>query len=326
MLAQRVDGVAAAQWGIPAGNPQVPGSGGANWLVYAPWASAGVRSAIDGSFSAMGMGPSTAQRQAAADGNQWIFNDITARFAAFVELYESTDGAPSTEQVDAFFATSFGEGDAEIRAGFEAYVAAFGEDDPTRRQVLMFQGNTLVATHEQAGAQPYLETITDVPFLSDSIASEFIDLRIGEHDVEVNEDLDIPPSGGNLVVGTDILDLDPAGLVDASARPPIGGWSDEGFPTSTRTWFEDAGWATEYVPAGRTVVSVPVEVDPDATLDGTAAGDWASYDDRMWFIHRMFEQTHTDPSVYDTTSLYDDDGPAIDIDFLPDPVQRWVER
>lgn len=86
-----------------------------------------------------------------------------------------------------FFETSFSDGDAEIRRGFQAYVAAVGEDDPVRRQELMFQANTLVATHEQAGAQPYLnEVMSGVP---DGFASRYVDIRMGRHRVEVNDDL-----------------------------------------------------------------------------------------------------------------------------------------
>lgn len=189
MLAQRVDGVATDQWGIPGGDPTAPGSGGANWLVYAPWASEGVRSAIDGSFSVWGQGPSWTQRQAAADGNQWIFNDITARFATFVELYEDAGGRPTTAELERFFDTSFDEGDAEIRQGFEAYVAALGEEDPTRRQELMFQANTLVATHEQAGAQPYLDGVMSGPSLyntadlydgEDGVDSSYLDPEVAD--------------------------------------------------------------------------------------------------------------------------------------------------
>ncbi|WCO65831.1 hypothetical protein PO878_15110 [Iamia majanohamensis] len=340
MLAQRVDGVAAEQWGIPAGDPSAAGSGGANWLVYAPWASNGVRSAIDGSFSVFGINPSTRQRQGAADGNQWIFDDITSRFAAFVELYEGSGGRPSTEQLEGFFRTSFDEGDAEIRQGFQAYVAALGEDDPTRRQELMFQANTLVATHEQVGAQPYLEEVmSGVP---DGFASRFVDIQMGRHRVEVDEDLpDLAPESSNLVVPGDILDLDPTGLTDgdlsgsvpfagAGSDPdavnldPLGGWSDEGFHTSTETWYDERGAGPQLVPDPAGGYQV-VPVDPDASLADTGVGRWTDYDDRMWSIHRLFEGTHTDRSIYDTTSLYDGPG-GVDTSFLDPEVAEAIRR
>lgn len=330
MLAQRVDGVMTDAWGVPGGNPAAPGSGGANWLIYAPWASSGVRSVIDGSFSVFGIGPTGAQTQAAADGNQWIFNDITARFAAFVELFEDNGGSPTDDQVEAFFLDNFDDGDAEIRAGFEAYLAAMTEPDDARRQTLMFQGNTLVATHEQAGAQPYLEVLTDIPGPWNEIASEYIDLQVGDHALEVNRDLDIDPDGSNLLIDQPILGLDPDGVdFGGPDLPDISGWGDDGFDTSTQTWNETDGTRPEIIyvdPHSGYPVVVDEAVDPDATLDGTAASDWAGYNDRMWFIHRMFEQTHTDPSLYDTSWIYGDDGPGIDVDFLPDEVQDWVER
>jgi len=339
-LAQRVDGVIAEEIGITAGDPTAPGSGGANWLIYAPWASNGVRSAIDGSFSVFGINPDWRQRQGAADGNQWIFNDITSRFAAFVELYEDSGGQPSTDQVESFFDTSFGDGDAQIRQGFQAYVAAMGTEDPTRRQQLMFQANTLVATHEQAGAQPYLEEVTSSA--PDGFASRYIDLEMGRHRVEVDEDLpDFGVDGTNLVVPGDVLGLDPSSLTDADlsettqfAGPgddpdvvnldPISGWEDE-FHTSTNTWFDERGDGTEYLTGYGANGSFPVPVprDPDDTLNGTGVGRWTDYDDRMWLIHRLFEQTHTDPSLYDTEAIYRS---GVDTSYLDPEVQDAVSR
>jgi len=338
MLAQRVDGVAADQAGIFAGDPAAPGSGGANWLIYAPWASNGVRSAIDGSFSVFGINPDWGQRQAAADGNQWIFNDITARFAAFVELYEDSGGQPSVDQVEQFFADTFDEGDAEIRRGFQAYVAAMGTDDPVQRQQLMFQANTLVATHEQAGAQPYLEDVmSGVP---DGFASRYVDIVMGDNPtVEVDEDLDLVPRGPNEVVTAPILELDPSGLTDADLSTtvpfggagddpevvnldPIGGWSDY-FPTSTQDWYDESGAGPVITFDGNNVVVAPI--DPDASLQGTGVGAWTDYDDRMWLIHRLFEQTHTDVSLYQTQSIYEDDD-GVDTGYLDPDVAAAISR
>jgi len=316
VLAVRSDGVFAGSAGLTPGDPSAPGHPGANWLVFAPWASNGVRNVIDGSFSVWGINPSGRARQGAADGNQWIFNDITARFADFVELYESTGSQPSTEQLEDFFDDTFADGDLEIRRGFEAYVAAINEPDPARRQQLMFQANTLVATHEQAGAQPYLEDVT--AYAPDGLATRYIDLDMGGHHIEVDPDLDVPTSPGNLVVGAPILDLDPSTLGEPDlsgngvtfagpgADPaavnldPISGWDD--FDTSTRSWYEDHGDSTD---------------DPDSSMEGTGTGAWTTYGDRMWFLTRMFEQLHTDPSLYDTSSIQD----GLDLDWL-DPALR----
>ncbi len=319
MLAQRADGVFA---GNLTGDPSAPGHPGANWLIYAPWASNGVHDVITGDFSVWGVNPGMGQRQAAADGNQWIFNDITARYAAFVELYEANPN-PSPDHLETFFSQTFDDGDAQIRNGFVAYAAAMAETDPTRRQRLMFQGNTLVATHEQAGAQPYLEGV-GLGYVPDDIEAEFIDVQMGSHRIEVNEDLSVVGGANNLLVGQPILDLDPAGLspasfstagnrfssegagtVDTVDLQPISGI--EGFDLDTHTWYDEGGESTRYVATPYGAAPVPEHLDPDADVDGrlpgTAATTWTDYNERMWSIHRLFEQTHTDPSLYDTGSI-----------------------
>lgn len=323
MLAQRADGVFA---GDLSGDPSAPGHPGANWLVYAPWASNGVHEVIDGDFSALGVHPDMGQRQAAADGNQWIFNDITSRFAAFVELYEASPH-PSPESLETFFSTNFDDGDAQIRTGFTAYVAAMEETDPADRQRLMFQGNTLVATHEQAGAQPYLEDV-GLGYVPDSWEAEFIDVQMGSRLIEVNKDLPAMAGPNNFVDDVPILSLDTGGLgppsfsngdvvfsdSGGSTSPgtvdldPISGI--EGFDLATTTWYEEGGEAPNYVPTYGPggPVNIPELPDPDypdeyGRLPGTAATTWTDYNERMWSIHRLFEQTHSDPSLYDTGSI-----------------------
>ncbi len=323
MLAQRADGVFA---GDLSGDPSQPGHPGANWLVYAPWASNGVHEVIDGDFSALGFHPNLGQRQAAADGNQWIFNDITSRFAAFVELYEANPN-PSQAELETFFSTNLHDGDAQIRTGFAAYVSAMEETDPAARQRLMFQGNTLVATHEQAGAQPYLEDV-GLGYVPDDWEAEFIDVQMGSHRIEVNKDLPAVAGPNNFVDDVPILSLDTGGLGPSSfsagdvvfndsgvpASPgtvdlgPISGI--EGFDLSTPTWYEEGGEAPNYVPTYGPggPVNIPELPDPDqpddyGRLPGTAATSWTDYNERMWSIHRLFEQTHSDPSLYDTGSI-----------------------
>lgn len=342
LTAQRADAIFATAAGATPGDPTSAGHPGVNWLMFAPWASQGVHDVIAGDMRVVGfIAPDMHARQGAADGNQWIFDDITGRYAAFVELYEQTSGQPSAAQLETFFADNFEEGDLEIRQGFQAYVAALNEDDPATRQQLMFQGNTLVATHEQAGADPYLSKVATGP---DTIATEFIDVQMGAHMIEVNHDLPEVANEHNLVDDAPILSLDTGDATDgdfdgngvtfrtggidtegAIDLAPIGGWSDE-FDTSTTTWWETRGhgteWTPTYSPHGPGAVPVPVEIDPDQTLEGTAAGSWPDYNDRMWSIHRMFEQMHTDPSLYDTAALRD----GLDLDWLDPDVADSVHR
>ncbi len=338
LLAQRADGVFADATGATAGDPTSAGHPGVNWLIFAPWASSGVHDVITGEFRVMGMiGPTAGGRQGAADGNQWIFDDITSRYAAFVELYEASGGHPSTAQLERFFADNFDDGDLEIRTGFQAYVAALEEPDPARRQQLMFQANTLVATHEQAGADPYLSQVATGP---DSVATEFIDVQMGEHLIEVNHDLDPMANRHNLVDDVPILGLDPADLdhADLSGNgirygtgdspstvdlADISGWGDE-LDVSTREWFDEKGQGTTYVQTYSRggPVAVPEAIDPDHSLEGTGADSWPDYEDRMWNLTRLFEQLHTDPSLYATGDLRG----GLDLDWLPAEQRAAVAR
>jgi hypothetical protein len=319
ILGDKVDAVLA---GPAAGNPHVRGHPGANWLMYAPWASDGVHNVITGDMQVSGVGPRQEMRQGAADGNQWIFDDITARFAAFVELYQS-DPSPSAEQLERFFADHFGPGDAEIRKGFAAYVTAMAEDDPARRQALTFQGNVSVATHEQAGAQPYLEEVGAA--IPDRLEVRYIDLVIGHHEIAVDGSVNLKPHRSNLIVPGKILDLDPARLAIGDYSTP-GGLSFttnpdlagpgvvhlepisgiKGFPTSMAEWHARGGIIERPGIGGGTF---PLPTDPDGTA-GSGALSWADPHERMWTITKVFEQTHTDRTLWDTEPLeqFDDLG------------------
>jgi hypothetical protein len=287
--------------------------------MFAPWASAGVHDAITGDLAVFGViHPGWTDRQAAADGNQWIFNDIGSRYAAFIELYE-TNPHPSEGELESFFSTNFSEGDGNIRTGFASYVAAMEETDPVRRQRLLFEGNTSVATHEQAGVQPYLEEISTGP---DGFVTQFIDLSVGTAG-PLDVDRDLPEIGtppNNLIVPMDLLSLDtgdrtPAsysagvpgattfavgttsrpGVVDLAPMEGVPSW-DPDFATSSRTWSERGGEVV--VPLGRGGVSV---IHPPADgLRGTGATAWTDRNERMWYITKLFEQHHTDPQLYRT--------------------------
>lgn len=303
-MAQEMDALLA---GPLAGMPHAEGHPGANWMLAAPWASEGVRAAIANEIRVFGIiGMPSSASQAAADGNQWIFSDIGARYAAFLELYRGT-APPGPNALEAFFRTSFDDGDAHIRTGFAAYVAALEEPDPVRRQELLFQGNALIALHEQAGVQPWLERVSVGP---DRIAVRYIDLQFGDRTIHVDQDLPFHATTNNHVEAADLLDLDIDGLdpsdfavpgryeyvgehshpgaEGAIVLPEIAGvesWAED-FPTSITEWWEDGS-------GGR---------DPDG-LDGTGATTWTNPAERMWMILKLFEQTHTDPAMWDTHDI-----------------------
>ena len=313
LLARRADGLFA---GDLAGHPDVPGHPGANWLMFAPWASNGVHGVITGDTTGpLGFTTSGIQ-QGAADGNQFIFNDIGSHFAAFIELYEANP-RPSEAELERFFTTDFGDGDGTIRDGFAAYVAAIEEDDPARKQRLMFQGNTLIATHEQAGVQPYLE---DVSFGPDSIATRFVELEVGDTRLRVTDDVPEGPTRNNLIIPAPILSLDTggmdaAGFVGDQTRFQVGGEPAEGvvnvpdirgheafqpdFSGSTRVWW-DEGTGDD-------------ATDPES-LHGSDASSWPDWEERMNYILRLFEQNHTNPALYRTGRI------GVDLDDV-----TWLE-
>ncbi|MGH1492258.1 MAG: hypothetical protein ACRBK7_23205, partial [Acidimicrobiales bacterium] len=68
-------------------DPSLAGHTGANWLIFAPNASNGVRPVITADLTAFGFAPSQGDRQAAADGNQYIFGTLTVPAAAFLEAF-----------------------------------------------------------------------------------------------------------------------------------------------------------------------------------------------------------------------------------------------
>ncbi|MGH9185552.1 MAG: hypothetical protein ACRD0U_07040, partial [Acidimicrobiales bacterium] len=282
LLAQRADGLFAGP--ELAGHPDVPGHPGANWLMFAPWASNGVHDAITGDMTVFGITTSGVQ-QAAADGNQWIFNDIGSRFSAFIELYEQNP-RPTEADLERFFTNTFDEGDGTIRSGFAAYVAAMEEDDPVRKQQLLFQGNTLVATHEQAGVQPYLEDISVGP---DNIVVRYIDLQVGNQVLAVDHDVPAGPTANNFIVSGPLLSLDTGGLgpgnfvgdqtrfavgagsattgvVDLAPMAGIESFRPE-FSDSTAVWYDEGGGDA---------------TDPES-LAGSGASSWPDWEERMNF-------------------------------------------
>ncbi|MGH8908064.1 MAG: hypothetical protein ACRD0K_16500 [Egibacteraceae bacterium] len=306
MMAGRVDGILA---GGKAGDPTAPGHPGANWFTYGQWASDGVHEVINGNLSAL---LSMDDRQHAADGNQWIFNDVGGRFAAFVELHEKNGNNPSAAQLEAFFRDNFRDGDRELRTGFTAYLAAMREPDPVRRQALAFQANILLTAHEQAGVQPYVEGIGK-PLVPDEWEAAWVDLQIGEHRLDLDRDIPALAGANNQIAGMKLLDLDVGGKrpVDFSQRglmfaPDPGPGAPgairlgdisgiEGLSPSSATWHREG--AETFEPVIPLLLYKKVLADPDG-LAGSGATAWTDYNERMWAILKLYEQTHTDPTVF----------------------------
>lgn len=287
-----------------AGHPEVAGHPGANWLLFAPWASNGVHGVITGDTTGPLGFTTSGIMQAAADGNQFLFNDIGGRYAAFIELYENNPH-PSEVELERFFSATFNDGDGTIRDGFAAYVAAMEEDDPVHRQRLMFQGNTLIATHEQAGVQPYLERVSFGP---DGIATNFVELQVGSERLSVKDDVPQWTGANNHIIPATLLSLDTGPLTAESyvgdrTRFAVGGERTDGvvdladirgieafqpdYSTSTRDWWENG---------------TGDDRQPDS-LRGSGASSWPDWNERMNYILHLFEQNHTNPELYNTDRI-----------------------
>ncbi|MEM7321458.1 MAG: hypothetical protein AAF531_00105 [Actinomycetota bacterium] len=225
-------------------DPTAVGHSGAHWAMMAPHASNGVRPVITADLSAFGLEPSLGDRQAAADGNQYIFGTIGPTYAAFLDAFppgrEITEGriAAFVNPARRYGGTGhsiFRPGQADMRDGFVYYAAAIEEDDPVRRQELVFTGNLLLATFEQAGAQHWIEQITDLDWSDDgwralaqggtwlvggdeAIATDQMILPLGirtgtEHDdyeeFRLARDVPARPGDNSAIIGVPLVAFDP---------------------------------------------------------------------------------------------------------------------
>jgi len=248
-------------------DPSSDGHSGANWMMMAPWASNSLRPALIGDQTVFGFSPTWSDRQYLADGNQYIFGDVAPRYAAFLDAFPA--GEPVTEaDINNFFNEQrlsdgrpmFEPGHQQLRDSFVYYLAAAETDSPKYRQELTFAGNGLIATHEQAGVQNYLEGVVDLGVGDDGlfrgivgetfaafvggdelVATGAMQLRVGTGDDSTvfipnrdlrNDEFDIT---NNLLIGVDQTDrLNPAnyswvhvGDIDVSLR---GGERDVNLP------------------------------------------------------------------------------------------------
>jgi hypothetical protein len=293
-------------------------------MIFAPWASNGVHSTITGDFSALGIHPNDGQRQAAADGNQWIYGDIGAKYASFLEFYDEHPN-PTAAQLQTYFSDphNFGSGDSQIQTGLAAYSELMTTDDPVRRQDLAYQGNLLIAVHEQNGAQPWLEDITaGVP---DKIATKFIDLPMGVNGtndpLQVDHDVPTLPStqtSNNLLLDQRLLDLDP-GHMNASdiaptalghgQLPTISGEEtrDKNFPVDLAQMADQGGWYSAPDPTPNLSgfpTQMLVHADPD-TETASGAQSWTDRGERMYMLAKLFEQEHSSPALFQPQSSLD---------------------
>lgn len=269
-----------------------------NWGLVAPWASAGVRGPIRGEFPAWVHTP----RQAAADGNQWIFNDVGYKYASFVELIEAHPN-PTESQLEQFFENTFDGNDRAIRDGFLALVAAKKEADPQRAQELLFVSNALLATHEQSGVQPYLEKLDQWFLPGSEVENWFVNLEMGAG-FELHTDLDLydqyglapegPPPADNRIWNTPVLDYDPTGLSASDLYDTAGFDVEVGGGQQAGVVNVAALGGPALDPSWTAWRNAPADAD---LYTSSRADTWWDWEDRMWFLLNLFRITHTDPSI-----------------------------
>jgi hypothetical protein len=306
-MARRMDHVLA---GSLAGQPYAPGYPGANWMMLAPFASHGIHDPIAGDFKVFGLNNSWIipdSVQAAADGNQWIFDDVGRRYAAFIQMYEHNPHPPQAE-LERYFTDNFSDGDAHIRAGMAAYSEVMHTTDPVRRQELMYQGNVLIATHEQSGAQPWLEKLAPGPQFPDTVITRYLDLQVGDRpNLQVDQDLRArgPQTvENNLILDRPFLGLDPGSTAPQDIAPGALGNThlpamqgvekfDPTYPRNIGDAYRNGALADTQ--RGVTHGYLP---DPDTEV-GSAAPSWLNRSDRQYYLDKLFELRLTDPGLFE---------------------------
>jgi len=164
------------------------------------------------------------------------------------------------------------------------------------------------------------------------VATSLMTLSIGQPDrrstIELRVSNDLEPNtfakSNNLIVDTPLtalLDPDRRRVVNVDdaqvhlrggdaefSLPDLGGWNNpppehhrDAFPTSARTWYDAGTNNVIILPAGEPPVFITEGRSTPGTnnLAGTGAVDWGDPDDRMWYIANLFQQSHTEPKLWD---------------------------
>ena len=159
----------------------------------------------------------------------------------------------------------------------------------------------LVATHEQAGAQVYLERVSPGP---DFIATRYVDAHVAGETLEITENMPAGPTVNNHVISAPILSFDPVGLgppTSPERRTRCRHDVDRrrGGPGADRR-DELTARLLELDPGGSwTAAAIP----PTLTASGTDASSWTDWAERMNYIPRLFEQNHTNIRLFDTDNI-----------------------
>ncbi|MEW5854860.1 MAG: hypothetical protein AB2A00_39150 [Myxococcota bacterium] len=217
------------------GMASLVGKDNANWLTFGKWASntAGgvIRKEVDvklpGSDSPVGGLVNFVTKpvqnwkkddaaDAVAKGNQAIFGDIAPHFSRFINTFQNDtswrkDPARGQQMIDDFVKQPALEGKPDLQNAFRSYHEAMtlkdakGYEAENRRAELMFQGNFLVAKHEQQVADRFVKGAMPGMSYNDNVTDQ---MR-----------LNIP--GQSLVLGQDVQKAAPFELTSFNAVPEM---------------------------------------------------------------------------------------------------------
>ena len=156
------------------------------WGSVAQWASLGIQAPIQENlrldqdiFLWFGEGLSLVDghtiRQAAGDGNQWIFTDALRHYARLANFVETNPNPTVTEWEAYFHESNWEEFDRVAREAMLALVASRYASEPAAQQALMLVHTANFGDVEQQGAQHFLELLDDsVDGQWDAVPNRFV--------------------------------------------------------------------------------------------------------------------------------------------------------
>lgn len=225
----------------------------ANWLTFGKWASFTAGRFIRGEGAPVRWGAGKI-----AEGNVAIICDIAPQFVRFLELAD----ADSAHNLEALVASDdlLGRNPNSLEA-FSSYAEALRIDndlDDAGSAQAMLRGNLLVAHHEQALADDFVDDAMPLGGLFGVIATRFVTLDIPEGSLDLSEPVPFP----QYLYG-ERWPLALSEISDARLNELVRSYGHE--------------W-------GRT--------------DGSAATTWEVFDERMGFIAQFFRAYQRDPSLH----------------------------
>ena len=224
----------------------------ANWLTFGKWASFTAGRFIRGEGAPVRWGAGKV-----AEGNVAIICDIAPQFVRFLELAD----ADSAQDLAALVASDdlLGRNPTSLEA-FSSYAEALSIDndlDDAGSAQAMLRGNLLVAHHEQALADDYVDDAMPLGGLFGVITTRFVTLDIPEGSLDLSEPVPCPQ------------------YLHGERWPlALSKISDARLNALVRSYGHDWGMT-----------------------DGSAATTWEVFDERMGFIAQFFRAYQRDPSL-----------------------------